>query len=109
MLLIVFGNCLITYLFEKVIIYYISEWNQERLERKRLASINEVVKQGRTDLDNYFILKQQKAGDRLNTENAGQNGVGTSRMVAHDDEVAPGELDEKSRVGNINNTKSNKP
>ena len=42
-LLIVFGNSLLTYLFEKVVVYYISVWNQNRQERKRKALINSDV------------------------------------------------------------------
>ncbi len=57
MLLIVFGNCLLTYLFEKVVISFISEWNHDRLERKRLSKIQDVVKDGRSELENYFKEK----------------------------------------------------
>jgi len=39
LLLIVLGNSLVTYLFEKVVVYFLSVWNQNRLERKRLAAI----------------------------------------------------------------------
>jgi hypothetical protein len=43
LLLIVFGNSLITYVFEKVIVSYVSNWDQARLERKRVATIDKEV------------------------------------------------------------------
>ena len=39
-LLIVFGNSIVTYLFEKVIVYKVQECNQARLERIRIEAIN---------------------------------------------------------------------
>jgi hypothetical protein len=60
LLLIIFGNCLLTYLFEKVVVYYISIWNQNRLERKRLASIEKEVEAARKDIDLFFSNKALK-------------------------------------------------
>lgn len=60
LLLIVFGNSLITYVYEKVIVSYISIWDQARLERKRVATISKEVAQARSDIDLFFALKNQK-------------------------------------------------
>ena len=59
-LLIVFGNSLLTYVFEKVIVYYISVWDQGRIERKRVATVYKEVALARTDIDLFFALKNQK-------------------------------------------------
>jgi len=103
LLLIVFGNCLITYLFEKVIVYFISVWDQGRLERKRLANINFEVDKSRSEIDLFFALKQQKdeggveITDSYNKQPKQQN---TARNVVHaeDDEQPLGNLDEKVKA-----------
>lgn len=56
-LMIVMGNSLATYLFEKIIVYKIQVCNQRRQETKRLSSIESEMKEAREDLDNYFKLK----------------------------------------------------
>jgi len=60
LLLIVFGNSLITYLFEKVVVYFISGWDQNRLERKLNANIDGEVEKARAEIEMFFALKQQK-------------------------------------------------
>lgn len=57
LLLIIFGNCLVTYLFEKVIVYYISQWNHDRQERKRQQLIKEEVQTARAEIELFFELK----------------------------------------------------
>lgn len=91
LLLIVFGNSLMTYVFEKVVVYYVSIWDQGRLERKRLASIQKEVAQARSDIDLFFALKNQKQDAYIGNSNMNeqsQNPVGhqkqqdTARMNA---------------------------
>ena len=69
LLLIVFGNSLITYVFEKVIVSYVSIWDQARLERKRVATINKEVAQARADIDLFFALKNQKEDAYIGNSN----------------------------------------
>ncbi len=57
LLLIIFGNCLLTYLFEKVAIKYLSEWNYRRQERIRCERIDEEVIKARAEINLYFELK----------------------------------------------------
>jgi len=74
LLLIIFGNCLLTYLFEKVVVYYISIWDQNRLERKRLASIDKEISAARKDIELFFsnrALKEEAyevTGQNLNSK-----------------------------------------
>jgi len=111
LLLIIFGNCLITYMFEKVVVYYISEWNQRRLERKRLQVIEFDVQTARGDIELYFNLKQQKeetfnaSSDMpvIKHNNAEQLERNTARnaVLPEDDENNWNALDEKDKVNTI--------
>lgn len=68
-LLIVFGNSLMTYAFEKVVVYYVSVWDQGRLERKRVATVQKEVAQARSDIDLFFALKNQKEDAYIGNSN----------------------------------------
>lgn len=52
-LMIVFGNSLMTYLFEKVIVYQIQICDQRRLEAKRLRIINNELAEAKTYCQEY--------------------------------------------------------
>ena len=71
-----------TYVFEKVVVYYVSIWDQGRLERKRLASIQKEVAQARSDIDLFFALKNQKEDAYIGNSNMNeqsQNSVGQQK------------------------------
>ena len=68
-----------TYVFEKVVVYYVSIWDQGRLERKRVAAIQKDVAQARADIDLFFALKNQKEDAYIrnsNNNDVSQNSLG---------------------------------
>lgn len=102
------GNSLVTYLFEKVIVYKIQVCYYRRLENKRLSSIESEMKQSRDDLENYFKLKSQKSEQFNNTVGPYDNNKGNVRMVGlptasiEDGDHIGNDVDEQSKIGNIN-------
>ena len=103
MLLIVMGNALVTYLFEKVIVYYIQVCNQRRLENKRLAGIETEMRDSREDLNNYKKLLDQKTFNQT----MDIKGVFSPRVVPLPNTVLEEgdhighDVDEKSIIGKI--------
>ena len=59
-LLIVLGNSIVSYLFEKIVVYKVQVCNLARLEKRREDEIGFEMSESRNDLDNYFKLKSQK-------------------------------------------------
>ncbi len=108
LLLIIFGNCLITYLFEKVVVYYLSIWNQGRLEKKRLATIADEIKTARADIDLFFELKQQKeenfndgAATKHNKVPVIEKNTARNAVHAEDEENNFNTIDEKVTANNV--------
>ncbi len=58
-----------TYAFEKVVVYYVSVWDQARLERKRVTIVQKEVAQARKDIDLFFALKNQKEDAYIGNSN----------------------------------------
>ena len=106
--MIVMGNSLATYLFEKIIVYKIQVCNQRRQETKRLSSIESEMKEAREDLDNYFKLKSQKSELLNHTAGPFDNNKGNVRMVGlptasiEEGDHIGNDVDEQSKIGNIN-------
>ncbi len=101
------GNSLATYLFEKIIVYKIQECNQRRLENKRISSIESEMRQSRDDLENYFKLKSQKS-EQFNNTMGPTDTKGNVRMVGlptasiEDGDHIGNDVDEQSKIGNLN-------
>ena len=75
------GNSLVTYLFEKIVVYKIQECNHRRLENKRIASIESEMRESRKDLENFFKLKDQKKEEFNHTNGAYDTNKGNIRMI----------------------------